>query len=623
MKPLAYSYLRFSTQRQAKGDSMRRQLESARMYAKENDLELQEKTFNDFGVSAFTGKNARSGELGYFQQLVEQGEIPQGSYLLVENHDRLSRMTPEKALPRFQDLVEAGIIIVTLHDREVYRRGEMDVLRLMKSIIYMERAHNESMVKSKRGQSIWEKRREDSVASGKITKASKLPVWLEWNGEEISVVEDKAKTVRTMFVWYNSGVGYQTIARRLNDLGTPTFGRGVEWRAAAISKILKNRAVIGEFQFHQKNNDGIRIPIGDVIRNAYPSIVSHKVYQVAQSLMRERDNHSGQYSRNKVHNLFTSLVTCGNCGSPMTVATKCKATDKHPARTHFVCTRASSGGGECLNLNWDSKVIEEHFRQAFTEFIDLYTQGDTDEKAQVELDEKIAILNREIESKKAALDNMVKAIELGGELSVLVQKVASLQNDIVQIGQDIEDLQAEAQPLVQSAEMKSQRAEQMKRSLSELEYGDPKALAIKRQQFNADLRSIFKSISLHWCYYTNRGAMNFIDHYEQDALELQFELGLEVGEALILVEKVYDTPELMGDVYGDNAESSQRDFEYEPRYKVVPTYVERSKQAKGAAERRIKDKMTKADLLISEGLLEGVIAGFRNSRVSGDAATHH
>ena len=50
----AYSYLRFSTPEQLKGDSQRRQLEAARAYALEQGLELDESlTFQDLGVSGF------------------------------------------------------------------------------------------------------------------------------------------------------------------------------------------------------------------------------------------------------------------------------------------------------------------------------------------------------------------------------------------------------------------------------------------------------------------------------------------------------------------------------------------------------------------------------------------
>ncbi|WP_319405795.1 recombinase family protein [uncultured Desulfosarcina sp.] len=61
-KPKAYSYLRFSTPEQMKGDSFRRQSEAAVHFADNHRLELDESiTYQDLGVSAFHGKNVHEG----------------------------------------------------------------------------------------------------------------------------------------------------------------------------------------------------------------------------------------------------------------------------------------------------------------------------------------------------------------------------------------------------------------------------------------------------------------------------------------------------------------------------------------------------------------------------------
>ncbi|MAP11497.1 MAG: hypothetical protein CMQ61_05530 [Gammaproteobacteria bacterium] len=90
--PRAYSYLRFSTPEQMSGDSMRRQASAAHRYALDHGLELDDAvSFRDLGVSAYRGKNATEGALRDFILAVDEGHIPRGSYLLVENLDRLSR----------------------------------------------------------------------------------------------------------------------------------------------------------------------------------------------------------------------------------------------------------------------------------------------------------------------------------------------------------------------------------------------------------------------------------------------------------------------------------------------------------------------------------------------------
>ena len=61
----AYSYLRFSTPEQSKGDSLRRQTALADEYAKRHGLTLDtELNLRDLGVSAFRGDNVAVGALG-------------------------------------------------------------------------------------------------------------------------------------------------------------------------------------------------------------------------------------------------------------------------------------------------------------------------------------------------------------------------------------------------------------------------------------------------------------------------------------------------------------------------------------------------------------------------------
>ena len=93
--PLAYSYLRFSTVEQAKGDSIRRQTEATAAWCNRNKITLDTSiSLRDEGVSAYRGKhreNADTHALAALLQAVKSGRIPAGSYLVVESLDRLSR----------------------------------------------------------------------------------------------------------------------------------------------------------------------------------------------------------------------------------------------------------------------------------------------------------------------------------------------------------------------------------------------------------------------------------------------------------------------------------------------------------------------------------------------------
>ena len=161
--PKAYSYIRFSHPDQKAGDSYRRQQKLAKEYAQANGLELadsKEYAFFDSGKSAYKARHLDvEGELRRFLDLVEAGDIPKGSVLLVESLDRLSRERVSVALPRFLDLLNKGVDVVTLSDGKRYTGGSTDYTDLIVSIVYMAKAHAESDDKTKRVAAAWSQKK--------------------------------------------------------------------------------------------------------------------------------------------------------------------------------------------------------------------------------------------------------------------------------------------------------------------------------------------------------------------------------------------------------------------------------------------------------------------------------
>ena len=163
MKGIAYSYLRFSTPEQAKGDSRRRQTKLAEDYARQYDLLLDKGlNFRDLGVSAFRGKNAKRGGLRAFLDAVQHGIVPANSYLLVESLDRLSRDQILEAQALFLQIITAGVTIVTLIDQRSYSMVSLNAnpTDLIISLVYMMRANEESATKSTRLRAAWAARRD-------------------------------------------------------------------------------------------------------------------------------------------------------------------------------------------------------------------------------------------------------------------------------------------------------------------------------------------------------------------------------------------------------------------------------------------------------------------------------
>lgn len=320
-RPRAFSYARWSTSIQGSGDSSRRQDQLAIEYAERNGLDLATEDFiRDEGVSGFAGQNLSQGALGAFIRAVETGKISEGSYLLVESFDRLSRQTVDEAIELFLNITRHGIILVTLADQQVYRKP-VNMAQLIMSIVYMARANEESEMKRQRGRSNWIGKRQKA---NHIKLTSICPGWLTLNPDRqgFTVIEERAETVRQIFDRSLSGQGAFVIARALNREGLKTFGGASAWGTSSVKKILNNRSVIGEYQPHRKPRDSKqRIAEGEPIQNYFPMIIKPDEFRANQAVLYGRRNKMGRRGY-KYRNLFTGLAHCNACGAKMHLLNK-------------------------------------------------------------------------------------------------------------------------------------------------------------------------------------------------------------------------------------------------------------------------------------------------------------
>ena len=472
----AYSYIRFSTPKQAQGDSYRRQLQQAMDYCAEHNLQLDDKTIDDFGTSAFRGANMSEGALGRFVDAVKHGEIEQGSYLLVESVDRLSRQAVEEALEQFLAIVRAGIVIVTLSDKQVFRRGQVDFTKLIVSIVYMARANDESEMKSRRSRAAWSNGREQARKNNKVIANSRLPSWLTRDGEQIVPIPERVAIVNEMFEMAKSGCGYEQIAKVFLEKGYKTFGKEADWRPAGIQAVIKSQAVIGVFQPHVIEN-GHRVPADEPILGYYPTIVSPALFEEVQHLISKRNKHSGSYRKGTFNNLFSGVLRC-QCGESLRYQNKGRAGSP---RNYLVCPKQNTAGCKLPNMLYDK--VEPQLLQA------------------VFLLNKVMKQRVEGEDKTIALRTMLAELRVQLEVETQKRKKAAqlvLDNDN---DADYRVLFEQCKKKTQALEEQIQRAESdlMSRELSvkTLKYiVEPEDLSSteQRQRFNGQLKTALKEI---------------------------------------------------------------------------------------------------------------------------------
>lgn len=385
MKVKAYSYVRFSDPTQAEGYSYERQMEAAREYVAEHNLELDtELDLADLGVSAFQGANIAEGSaLGAFISAVEKGKINRGSYLLVENLDRLSREEVPIALELFLKLINSGIVIVTLMDEMKYQRKGLDERQLLGSIFIMSRAHDESKTKSKRSKKNWDKRRKN-IDVEKYTKWSPKWVYLSDDRKEFIVHQERAKVVQKIFKWAEGGLGTALTIQKLEDQNIEPWDMGQEgmnvkrvakkWYGSYIHKILHNRAVLGEYE--------LKIPGGpkatQIIKNYYPQVISEDLFYAAQHARRDRNiNKGGRGAGRKgkyFSNLFSGFAFCGYSVDTYGVAYRCEGNfekmvfaNKGGKYRYLQCGHIKNGTSKCANCR--KMYRYDKFEKSFLSFI--------------------------------------------------------------------------------------------------------------------------------------------------------------------------------------------------------------------------------------------------------------
>lgn len=421
----AYSYIRLSSEKQLRGDGETRQIELRDRFVAAHGLELDD-TLRDLGVSAFDRTNIEKGALGRFLRKVEAGEIERGSYLLVENFDRLSRDHVMKAFRVFQDILEAGIVIATLGDGRIYSEESVkqNWTELIISLAVMSRAHEESVRKVQTLRGAWVRKRADR--SRKLTR--KCPTWLtvSEDGTEFIVDRRRVGIIERMLSELAAGIGRDKIARRLNAEGEKPWGHGSMWHGGTVTKFTDNEALIGRFQpctVERKVVDGLkveqRIPVGDVIEDYYPQVISDELWkrarQASDKVARQGKGNTGGRRGTVLSNLFGGLAVCDACGSPMNYR------DRGVRSTP--CLRCSGNrNGTCDN---ESRPRYLPLERAVLSWAILSDEPPPQNGAPA--NEALATAERLRDQAAAVVERLVDAIEQGASLDArLLQRQAEL-----------------------------------------------------------------------------------------------------------------------------------------------------------------------------------------------------
>lgn len=401
----AYSYLRFSTPEQSQGDSSRRQTKAAKDLAERLDLDLQALTFEDLGVSGYRGKNVVKGALGAFLEAVDNGTVPQGSFLLVEDLDRLGRQKLLSAFDTFRAVL-SRVNIANLKDGKVYDLDSLNSLSgLLLPLLDMDRANAESLRKEKISRANWAQKRRLAVEEQKPMTAI-APAWLRLEGGKYEVIEVRAATVRYIFELALQGLGKAAICRRLNSEGVATFttsrAKAKSWHASTIHAIMTGGAVVGHFQpCHSVFDDAgkrTKVPNGPVIENYYPAVVALDVFL---RVKHSKAGISGKGKRHGIKNALAGLAVCGECGANMVFVNRGAPGKSGKVYTYLSCDAVRRKLSDCKAPSVSYGDVLGQVIALFDDFGDRYvaTRADADSRQRdlESLDAQIADLQERVE----------------------------------------------------------------------------------------------------------------------------------------------------------------------------------------------------------------------------------
>ena len=209
-------------------------------------------------------------------------KAPKGTHLIIEQWDRLSREHRRPTQRLIEDLLDKGIKIVTLNDRQIWSIDgyDDDISLVIRLLLSLEQAHKFSENLSRRLTAAWQSNTA-RVREGTRKRSKAAPRWLEFIGTldngHFEVKPEVAATVIEVYTRYASGETTNSIANDLRGRGVPLIsGKHTGWRQSNIRKIVSSKAPYGILELGKgRKND--RVLTGEVIHDYFPRIVDEEI----------------------------------------------------------------------------------------------------------------------------------------------------------------------------------------------------------------------------------------------------------------------------------------------------------------------------------------------------------
>ncbi|WP_426028019.1 recombinase family protein [Brevundimonas sp. TWP2-3-4b2] len=432
--PNALGYLRFSTPKQERGDSLERQQTDIRAYCDRKGWPVVE-WISDKGRSAYKGDHLLGGNLGKLTKRIEAGEFAPGTVLVVEKLDRLSRQGHRLARRWLEKVIECGMVVaVSTHDKQ-YDDASLDsMLDAIEVWMAAKLAMDESAEKGRRVGAAWHRKLTEKAERGEVMTA-RCPGWLTPveigqgdQGTSFRIVTERAAVIRSVYEWTAAGDGIARIAKRLAGTAKPwgdTGGNG--FTPTHIMRWIDGPQPEGDmipYFANRKKENGKRV-VG-----YYPRIVDADLVSRARAGRMGRRKTGGRRYINAYGNLFMGVMRCSRCSGVVTMQRgPSSAKNKHAGPGYLHCANASLGRG-C-----DSGVMYRYLdfeKAALAEILHLALDDSFFQKPGETLAANIALAEarKAVEVVRERLDNITTTMSLVKDPAPLIEKYDRLVDEL-------------------------------------------------------------------------------------------------------------------------------------------------------------------------------------------------
>jgi DNA invertase Pin-like site-specific DNA recombinase len=420
-----YSYKRISSRTQREGTGIDRQEALIQEHLARHKLELT-REFVDLGISGFRGKNARTGALREFLDLISQGVIKANDVLLVENFDRLTRMNGIDATKLVVDILSSKIIIVTLADNQTYDYRQEDHSSILFKINFvLSRANEESRIKKNRSLGAWKKKHNEAKSLNKVM-TKKLPYWICYDEEheKLALIRNRADEVKRIFELLEL-YGCARTAIEINRTETDK-----KWTLIAIRHLSRAKSTYGCLEIYKTKTENGESADYEELENYYPAVISKETFYNIQTRLNVRAETFEKIGRESkgFRNIFKGLIFCEHCG---TALHQHFTKRKNKEYMYLICAKSlvnacPSGRKIFIPYNYIFEPFMLYYKNFGLEKI-IRKSGD----AQSHIEMRNAC-NAEIEDKQKTVDKIVESIELnGGDIpKTLLTRIRKIETEI-------------------------------------------------------------------------------------------------------------------------------------------------------------------------------------------------